>query len=110
VTDEPDGAGFVMLSGDDCRTLAEIERRLQEDPVLRRAFGAGARATSRLRRLWQAFLLTALVLTVGMVALHVTGAAFESAALALIIGTGLRRTSDRAGPRAGRGSAADRRP
>jgi hypothetical protein len=105
-----------MLSDHDRRTLAEIERHLQEDPALRRTLGrsreqpGAAGATSGVRRVWYALLAMSLVLTVGMVALDVAGAAFESAAVAVVVGMALRFTAKKSEPRAGRGSGPDRRP
>jgi hypothetical protein len=117
VTAGYDATEYTMLSDHDRRTLAEIERYLQADPALHRTFarspralGRSLRAASGIRRLWCALLLTSLILMVAMAALHVSGAAFESAALAVVIGTALRSGSKRAEHRAGRGSVPDRRP
>jgi Protein of unknown function (DUF3040) len=99
--EEPEVA---VLSDKDSRTFAEIERHLQEDPALRRAFGgATARSLRWIRRGSFALLVTSLVLVVDMVVLHLLGAAVESAALAATAGLVIRRTSARAGDRARRG-------
>jgi hypothetical protein len=72
-----------MLSNDDCRTLVEIERHLQEDRALRRAFGrVGAESVLWARRVWLALLLTSLVLMVATAALGATTGTLESAGLA----------------------------
>jgi Protein of unknown function (DUF3040) len=90
-----------MLSDHDRRTLAGIERHLQEDPALRRTFGRSPQAferswrtTSAIRHVWFVLLATSLVLTVGMAALRVSGAALECAVLAVVIGMALRSTGD----------------
>jgi Protein of unknown function (DUF3040) len=97
-----------MLSDHDLRTLAEIERHLQDDSGLRRALGRNARPASWIRRVWFTLLLVSLVLMVGMAALGASGAALECAALAVVIGTGLQSTSKGVEHRAGRGSVPDR--
>jgi len=109
-----------MLSKGDRRMLAEIERHLQEDPALRRTFERQPRVLTRgwrawramsgIRRVWWALLMTSLLLWAAMAVLPVPGAALESAALAAVIGTGLRFTSTRVEHRAGSGSMPDGRP
>jgi hypothetical protein len=64
---------------------------------------------SAIRRVWCALLTTSLVLMVATAALHVPGAAFECAVVALVIGTGLRSSSKGVEHRAGSGSVPDRR-
>jgi Protein of unknown function (DUF3040) len=124
MTAERDAAEYAMLSDHDRRTLAEIERHLQEDPALHRSFERSPRALchglrgfgrrwrglSRTRRTWCALLLVSLVLMVATAALGTSGAAFECAVLAVVIGTGLRSTSRGVEHRAGTGSVPDRRP
>jgi hypothetical protein len=83
--------------------LAEIERHLEEDRALRRAFGrivAGRALWAR--RGWSALLLTCLVLMVGMAALGARTAAVESAALAAVAGVALRLASPRTADLRGR--------
>jgi len=113
-----------MLSDRDRRTLAEIERHLQEDSALHHAFERKPRAFRRglrefvrrwrtlswTRRGWWALLLVSLVLMVGVAALGISGAAFECAVLAVVIGTGLRTTSRGVEHRTGTGPVSDRRP
>jgi Protein of unknown function (DUF3040) len=111
-----------VLSDHDRRTLEEIERHLQDDPALLRTFdrrlpaGRGSRAcrrwwraTSGIRRVWFVLLAVALVLTVATAALHASGAAVESALVAVVIGIALRSTATTVGPGAGRGPMPDRR-
>jgi Protein of unknown function (DUF3040) len=100
-----------MLNNDDCRTLAEIERHLQEDRALRRAFGhVGAESRVWARRGWLGLLLTSVVLMVAMAALGATTATVESAGLAAVAGAVLKFTSPRAGRRAYHGQVPGRRP
>ena len=82
-----------MLSDDDRRALAEIERQLHDDRALRRSFRhAGARPVSWTRRIWWAVLLTSLVLMLGLAALDVASATLECAGLAAVAWTALRLT------------------
>jgi Protein of unknown function (DUF3040) len=99
-----------MLSDHDRRTLAEIERHLEGDPGLCRAFGRYARRPSRIRRTWYVLVIVSLLLMVGLAALGVPGAALECAALAAAIGAGLRFTSKAVELDPGRGPVPDRRP
>jgi hypothetical protein len=103
-----------MLSDHDRRTLAEIERHLQDDSGLYRAFERRAQAASRTRasrtrRAWFAILLVSLVLMVGVAALGASGAAVECAALAATIGAGLRFVAEKPDRRIGRGQIPNRR-
>jgi hypothetical protein len=99
-----------MLSDHDRRTLAEIERHLEGDPALCRAFGRYARRPSRIRRTWYALVIVSLLLMVGLAALGATGAALECALLAAAIGVGLRLTAKAVELGAGSGPVPDRRP
>jgi hypothetical protein len=97
-----------MLSEDERRILAEIERHLGEDRVLHRAAGAVGRPVSWARRAWLALLWVSLVLMVGMAALQVAAAVAESAALVLVAEVGLRRTVGEPDDRAGQNPARHR--
>jgi Protein of unknown function (DUF3040) len=110
MTAQFDAAEFAMLSDHDRRTLAEIERHLEGDPGLCRAFGRYDRRPSRIRRFWYALLLVSLLLMVGLAALGVQGPAVECGALAAAIGMGLRMTRNGVELGAGRGPVPDRRP
>ena len=108
MTAEPGVARFVVLSEDDRRRLADIERHLQDDSGLRHAFGRIPRPVSWIRRVWFTLLVVSLMLMVAMAALGVVGATAECATLGVVIGTGLRSTAG-SGHRAARGSVPDRR-
>lgn len=84
-----------MLSERDRRTLADIERHLQDDPGLYQAFRRRTRQMSGVRRTWWVLLLVALALVLGLAALGVEGPAVECAALAAVIGVGLRLTQQK---------------
>lgn len=101
-------AGFVMLSEDDRRRLADIERHLQDDSGLRHAFGRIPRPAPWIRRVWFTLLVVSLVLMVAMAALGVVGATAECATLGVVIGIGLRSTAG-SEHRVARGSVPDRR-
>jgi Protein of unknown function (DUF3040) len=99
-----------MLSDHDRRLLAEIERHLQDDAGMCRAFGrTAARSTSRSRRTWFTLLLVSLVLMVGTAALGASGAAVECGALATMIAVGLRLAVRKPRHRTGRGRVPGRR-
>jgi len=99
-----------MLSSEDRRALEEIERHLQVDRALRRAFSRTvAGSILWARRAWLALLLMSLALVVVMAAIGMTTAAVESAGLAMVAAAALRFTSSRVGDRAGRGRVPDER-
>ena len=91
-----------MLSERDRRTLADIERHLQDDTGLHQAFRRRTRQMSGVRRTWWVLLLVALALVLGLAALGVEGPAVECAALAAVIGVGLRLTQQTTDSRVGR--------
>jgi len=91
-----------VLSERDRRTLADIERHLQDDPGLYQAFRRRTRQASGVRRTWWVLLLVALALVLGLAALGVEGPAVECAALAAVIGVGLRLTQQTTDSRVGR--------
>jgi len=109
VTAGPGVAGFGMLSEEDRRRLADIERHLQDDSGLCHAFGRIPRPVSWIRRVWFALLLVSLVLMVAMALLGAVGAVVECATLGVVIWIGLRSTAGSDEHRAGRGSVPDRR-
>jgi DUF3040 family protein len=99
-----------MLSDHDRRLLAEIERHLEDDAGMCRAFGrTAARSTSTIRRIWLTLLLVSLVLMIGTAALGVSGAAVECGALATMIAVGLRLGMRKPDHRTGRGRIPGRR-
>ena len=99
-----------MLSDHDRRTLAEIERHLQDDQVVCRAFRRTARSVSRVRRTWMTLLVVSLVLMVGTAALGMRGAVVECGALAAVIAVGLWLAAGKSDRRASRGRVSDRDP
>jgi hypothetical protein len=62
--------GATVLSEGERKTLAEIERQLQEDARLRAFVARSHRGRCRMRRLWLLVLIASGVLMIGTIALN----------------------------------------
>jgi hypothetical protein len=76
--------GVAVLSERERRTLAEIERHLEEDERLRTFAARSQRRARRMRRLWILLVIASAVLVIGMGALGSTAGAADSLLLGAV--------------------------